>query len=190
MKDLIRAAGLLLMDLASTLVFLAALMIGHNVSIAIGAGMAFGVAQMAFELIRKQPIGVMQWLSFAMVIGFGVVSLVTNDPRFVMAKPSLIYLIVGVVMLKPGWMIRYVPDDAKDLVGDLAFLFGYIWAGLMFVSAGVVFYAAMTMKPVPWATFVSVWGIVSKLGLFLLQFVIMRTIGRQRFAARATPVSA
>ena len=34
----------------------------------------------------------------------------TSDPRFVMAKPSVIAVIVGVFMLKPGWLSRYLPE--------------------------------------------------------------------------------
>ena len=45
-----------------------------------------------------------------------------------MVKPSLIYLVVGVVMLKPGWMNRYPPPIAKELVPDVAFIFGFVWS--------------------------------------------------------------
>jgi intracellular septation protein A len=190
MKDLIRSAGLLLADLASTFVFLIVITATKNVPLAIVAGMVFGVAQIGWELARRKPIGAMQWLSFVLVLGFGAASLITHDARFIMVKPSVIYLIVGAVMLKPGWMVRYVPDDAKDLVGDLAFAFGYIWSTLMFVSAALVFWAAFNMRPVQWATFVSIWGIVSKASLFVIQYAVMRFIGRRRHDAQHAVVAA
>jgi intracellular septation protein A len=52
----------------------------------------------------------MELLSLFLVIAAGTATLLTNDPRFVLFKPSVIYVIVGVVMLKPGWMNRYLPD--------------------------------------------------------------------------------
>jgi intracellular septation protein len=190
MKDLIHSAGLLLLDLASTFVFLIALLVTKNVPVSIAAGMVFGAAQIGWEMARKRPIGTMQWMSFVLVLGFGGASLLTHDPRFVMAKPSVIYLVVGAVMLKPGWMTRYLPQDAQEYVPDLGFAFGYVWAGLMFVSAGVVFFAAMTMTPLAWGTFVSVWGVVSKVSLFVLQYLIMKHIGRRRHDARGAVVAA
>ena len=69
--------------------------------------------------------------------GLGSATLITNDPRFVMIKPSLIYVIVGIVMLKPGWINRYLPPIAMELVPDIAFILGYVWAGLMLFSAGL-----------------------------------------------------
>ncbi len=38
-------------------------------------------------------------------------------------------------MLKPGWMTRYLPPEALEYVPDLGYAFGFVWAGLMFVSA-------------------------------------------------------
>jgi intracellular septation protein len=190
MKYLLSSAGFLLMDLASTVVFLLVVLVAKNVAFAIVAGMAFGVAQIGWELARKQPVGVIQWMSLFLVLGFGAVSLATRDARLVMIKPSLIYLIVGSVMLKPGWMIRYLPPIAQELAPDLAFAFGYVWAGLMFVSAGLVFYAALTLKPVAWASFVSVWGLASKAALFGLQFGVMRWVAGRRFQARVAATAA
>jgi len=40
-------------------------------------------------------------------------------------------------MLKPGWMNRYLPERAMEIVPDVGVVFGYIWSGLMFFSAGL-----------------------------------------------------
>jgi intracellular septation protein len=50
-----------------------------------------------WEFARKRPMGTMQWMSLFLVVSFGGITLLTNDPRFVMIKPSLIYKVVGVV---------------------------------------------------------------------------------------------
>jgi intracellular septation protein len=70
-------------------------MLTKNVPLAIIIGMASGVGQIGLQLAFKQPIGTMQWLSIVLVIGLGAVSLITNDPRFVMVKPSLIYIMLA-----------------------------------------------------------------------------------------------
>ena len=180
MRNLFAAAKLLLLDLASTLVFLVLYLLTKNIPLAVVLGVALGVGQIGWELVRRKSIDTMQWLSLFLVIAAGTATLITNDPRFVMLKPSLIYLIVGVVMLKPGWMNRYLPPIAKELVPDIAFIFGFVWAGLMFFSAALNLLVAMTFSVATWASFMSAYGIVSKLGLFLLQYGTMRYIGVRR----------
>jgi intracellular septation protein len=187
MRDLFAAAKLLLLDMASTVFFLVVFLLSKNIPLAVALGVALGVAQIGWEFVRKRPIDTMQWLSLFLVVGAGTATLITNDPRFVMVKPSLIYLVVGLVMLKPGWMNRYLPPVAKELVPDIAFIFGFIWSGLMFFSAALNLIVALNFSVVTWASFMSVYGIVSKLGLFLIQYAVMRYVGIRRRRATPTP---
>ncbi len=187
MRDLFAAAKLLLLDMASTVFFLVVFLLTKNIPLAVVLGVALGGAQIGWEFVRKRPIDTMQWLSLFLVVGAGTATLITNDPRFVMVKPSLIYLVVGLVMLKPGWMNRYLPPVAKELVPDLAFIFGFIWSGLMFFSAALNVIVALNFSVVTWASFMSVYGIVSKLGLFLIQYAVMRYVGIRRRRATPTP---
>jgi intracellular septation protein A len=187
MRDLFAAAKLLLLDMASTVFFLVVFLLSKNIPLAVALGVALGVTQIGWEFVRKRPIDTMQWLSLFLVVGAGTATLITNDPRFVMVKPSLIYLVVGLVMLKPGWMNRYLPPVAKELVPDLAFIFGFIWSGLMFFSAALNVIVALNFSVVTWASFMSVYGIVSKLGLFLIQYAVMRYVGIRRRRATPTP---
>jgi intracellular septation protein len=190
MKNLLHAASFLLLDLASTFVFLVLILLTKNVPLSIALGMVFGVAQIAFEFARKKPIGVMQWMSLFLVVTFGTISLVTNDPRFVMIKPSLIYVIVGVVMLKPGWMNRYLPEDAMKIVPDIGVIFGFIWAAMMFASAALNIVLALKLNPVTWAAVMGGYGTISKISLFLIQYATMRFIGVRRRRAQMTPALA
>jgi intracellular septation protein len=187
MRNLFAAAKLLLLDMASTVFFLVVFLLTKNIPLAVVLGVALGVAQIGWEFVRKRPIDTMQWMSLFLVVGAGAATLLTNDPRFVMVKPSLIYLVVGVVMLKPGWMNRYLPPLAKELVPDIAFIFGFVWSGLMFFSAALNVIVALNFSVVTWASFMSIYGVVSKLGLFLIQYATMRTIGVRRRRAMPTP---
>ena len=71
-----------------------------------------GFAQIAYLKLRRSPIDAMQWMSLGLVVVFGGASLLTHDPRFIMFKPTLIYVAIGAVMLKRGWMTRYMPPVA------------------------------------------------------------------------------
>jgi intracellular septation protein A len=180
------SAKVLLSDLASTLFFLVLFLLTKNLILSVALGMALGVIQIGLEFARRKPVDTMQWLSLFLVLASGTTTLLTNDPRFVMVKPSVIYVIVGIVMLRPGWMNRYLPPIAVAVVPDIAFVFGFVWAGLMFASAALNLVVAVTLDAATWAVVMSIWGMASKIGLFLIQYAIMRLIGvRRRRAATA-----
>jgi intracellular septation protein A len=183
MKDFLNAAKLLFLDLASTIVFIVLFLVTHNTILSVSLGMTFGLAQIAVQFVRRKPIDTMEWLSLFLVVAAGTSTLLTGDPRFVLFKPSVIYAIVGVVMLKPGWMNRYLPDIARAVVPDVAVIVGFAWAGLMFLSAIVNAVVALTCSVATWAVVMPIYGIVSKAALFLSGFAAMRLIGRRRVRA-------
>jgi intracellular septation protein A len=180
MKNLLTAAKLLLLDMAATLFFLVLYLLTRNIALSVVLGMALGAAQIGYLLARRKPIDTMQWMSLFLVLGAGTVTLITDDPRFVMIKPSVIYIIVGVVMLRRGWMNRYLPPVAIELVPDIAVTFGYVWAGLMFFSAALNVIVALTFSVVTWSVTMSIYGIVSKAALFLIGYATMRIVGGRR----------
>jgi intracellular septation protein len=187
MRDFLKAARLLFLDLASTLLFLVLFLLTHNTVLAVSFGIALGLAQIATQFVRRKPIETMEWLSLFLVTAAGSATLLTNDPRFVLFKPTVIYLIVGVVMLKPGWLSRYLPAIAKVVVPDVAVVVGYVWAGLMFVSAAVNAFVALTCSVATWAMVMPIFGLVSKVAVFLVGFAAMRFIGRRRVRAMPAP---
>jgi hypothetical protein len=91
-------------------------------------------------------------------------------------------------MLRPGWMNRYLPPIAIQVVPDVVYAFGFVWAGLMFASAALNLVFVQTLDPLAWSAAISVWGIASKVVLFLIQYLAMRAIGRRRRQAAATPL--
>ena len=86
-------------------------------------------------------------------------------------------------MLRRGWMTRYLPPIAQATVPDLAITFGYVWAGLMFFSALLNIALALTLDVTSWAAVKSVWAIGSKVGLFGVQYAIMKSTGIRRARA-------
>jgi hypothetical protein len=87
-------------------------------------------------------------------------------------------------------MNRYLPAIAIDIVPDIAFIFGFVWAGLMFFSAGLNLIVALNFSVVTWSVFMSIYGIVSKAALFLIGFATMRMIGMRRRRAQMVPAAA
>jgi intracellular septation protein len=85
-------------------------------------------------------------------------------------------------------MNRYLPPVAIEIVPDVATIFGFVWAGLMFFSAVLNVVVAMNFSVVTWSAFMSIYAIVSKAALFLVSYAVMRTIGVRRRRARMVPV--
>jgi intracellular septation protein A len=183
MRSLLQASRVLLLDMASTLLFLATYLLTDNILLAVALGMVLGFAQIAWQLAKKKPVETLQWLSLIIILSSGAATFVTSDPVFVMLKPSVIYIVVGLVMLKRGWMNRYLPPIAQATVPDLGVLFGYVWAGLMFFSAALNFVLALGLDPATWAAVKSVWAIASKAGLFVIQYAVMKSTGVRRARA-------
>ncbi len=183
MKNLFQASKVLLLDLASTLLFLGVYVATGNLFLAVGLGMALGMAQIGWQLFHKQPVETLQWLSLVIILASGTATFLTDDPLFVMLKPSVIYVVVGLVMLKRGWMNRYLPPIARATVPDLGITFGYAWAGLMFFSAVLNIVLALTLDVTTWAAVKSAWAIGSKIGLFAIQYAVMKSTGIRRARA-------
>src|SRR5262245_23910895 len=137
MNNLLQSARLLVSDLASTILFLAVLLITKDLILAVLLGVGLGIVQIGWMMARRQRIDTMQWLSIGLVVASGVATLLTSDPRFVMLKPTVIYCIVGAYMLRPGWMNRYLPPIAVQTGPDRALLFLFVWAGLLALEAGL-----------------------------------------------------
>lgn len=181
MSGLFYAGKWLLLDLMSTVFFLVVLSVTNNVYVATGVGIAIGVAQVLYLKARAHPIDLMQWMSLGLVVVFGGATLITHNPHFVMVKPTLIYIAVGIVMLKPGWMKRYIPPVGREDGEDLIMGFGYVWAGLMFFTAAANLVLALGDTKL-WIAFLAIFPAGSKIVLFFIQYAVMRVViaGRRR----------
>jgi hypothetical protein len=51
---------------------------------------------------------------------------------------------------------------------------GYVWAGMMFLTSAVNAAVALTVSFAAWSAFIAVFPIVSKAGLFAVQYVTIR----------------
>jgi intracellular septation protein len=183
MKDFLKAAKFLLRDLTSTILFLILFLLTHNAVLAAAAGAGVGVIQITLQLIRGKPVQTMEWLSLLLVIAGGTATILTDDPRFVLFKPSAIYAVVGVVMLRAGWMVRYLPAIARAAAPDVAVAVGYAWAALMFVTAAVNALVAVAYSVQTWAMVMLIFGLVSKAAVFIAGFLAIRLITVRRVRA-------
>ena len=176
----------LVLDFLSTIVFLILVALKVDLVIAASSGIVIGVGQVILLKAMRRPVAPLQWMGLGLVLVFGTASLVTHDLRFLMVKPTIIYLLIGAVMLKRGWMLRYMPPVASGHGEDVMTTFGYVWAGLMFVTAIANAVFAIWFTP-HWVQFMAIFPMVSKIMLFAVQYLTTRSIVRRRIiAARVT----
>jgi intracellular septation protein len=186
----LRAVQALISDLLATLVFAAVLSVTKNAAVAAGLAIAIGLGRIVYLKARTMPVSGLQWLSLFLVVLFGGATLLMRNPVFVMFKPTLVYTGVGVVMLKSGWMSRYVPLIAQLHGADVTIAFGYLWATLMFATAAANFAVVHWARPAVWALFIATVPITSKLILMATQYVVTRRVVRRRIrAAKAAAAS-
>jgi intracellular septation protein A len=182
MSNLLNAVRPLVWDFLSTIIFATLVALHVDVRIATAVAVGAGVAQVLGMKALGRHVELLQWASLGLTLVFGTVSLVTRDPRFIMAKPSIIYTAIAIVMLKRGWMVRYLPAIARNHGADLMTSWGYAWAGLMALTAvlNLIVAVAFTRE---WPAFMAVWPLVSKLGLFAIQYVHVHHVVRGRVIA-------
>jgi intracellular septation protein A len=173
-------------DFLSTIVFLAVYLISGNVLLATGVAIASSVAQVVYAHVKREPLGFMTYASLALVIVLGTATLLTNDPRFVLAKPAIAHFAIGAIMLKRGWMLRYMPPIVAETIPEYVTFAGFAWAALMFALGCGTVAIAMTGDIRLWAFYVSFVLLGAKLAAFAIQYVAFRLLVTSRIrAARA-----
>jgi intracellular septation protein A len=184
MKDVFRRLG---SDFLSTIVFLAIYLATDNVILATAVAIVGAIGQVIWSRIRGQTLGYMTWASLGLVIVLGGATLLTHDPRFVLAKPAIGHAAIGLIMLKRGWMLRYMPPIVSETIPEYVVYAGYAWAALCFALAAGTIGVAMTGDMKLWAFYVTVVLIGAKIVAFAAQYVAFRVLvgNRLRAAARA-----
>ena len=174
-------------DLFSAILFLIIYLATDNVILATSVAIAGAIAQVIQARLKGQQLNYMTYASLALVIGLGGITLLTNDPRFMMAKPSIAHFAIGLIMLKRGWMLRYMPPIVVETVPEYVTAAGYAWAVLMFVIGAGMIVVASTGDLKLWAFYLTVVAGGAKILAFAVQYVVLRLIvtSRRRAAARA-----
>lgn len=132
------------------------------------------VAMSKWKIGRVSP---MLWLSAALVIGFGALTLWFRDPKFIQIKPTLIYLFFAALLigglLRGKAMLKYVLEAAYDGLTDEGWRKLSLNWGLFFLclaGANEIMRAFLSFET--WLT-VKVWGVTVLTILFAMANVPM-----------------
>lgn len=185
----LRAAWPILVDLASTFFFLAVYEFTHDLKLAIVLGIAVAIVQVGWGVLRKASVPPMQWASLGLVIVLGGASLVTQNPRFVMFKPTVVDAVLAVVMAQPRWLTRYLPSPVTQHVEKRAIeTWAAAWPTLMVLLGIANVGVALTQSFEFWVWYSSIAPISCVVILFLAQYLTFRRlIVRKIRSERAAP---
>ena len=168
-----------------TILFLAIYLATDNVLLATGVAIAGAIAQVIYSRVKGKELGSMTWASLALVIVLGSATLLTHDPRFVLAKPAIGHFAIGAIMLKRGWMLRYLPPIVTQNIPEYVTLAGYAWAALMFALGAGTIGIAMTGDMKLWTFYVTVVLVGAKIAAFAIQYIAFRILVGSRLRAAA-----
>ena len=176
-----RALSHLLSDLLSAILFFAVYIVSGNIIAAAAIAIAVGLAQLGAMKLAGRRIEPMQWMILGLVVVLGTATILTESPRFMMVKPSIGHFAVALIMLRRGWMSRYLPEIVtENLPEPVIVAAGYAWAGLLaaigIVNLGFAAYGDIVI----WAWFISVGSIGAKIAAFALQYAVFRMMLRRR----------
>ena len=176
----------LLSDFLSAILFLVVYAVSGSVFAAAGIAVAAGLAQLVRLKVARRRIEPMQCMSLGLVVALGGATMLTQSPRFMMIKPTIVHFAVATVMLRRGWMLRYLPEIVLRSVPEPTIVAaGYAWAGLLALLGLTNLFVALRVDFTIWAWFVSVGAGGAKLAAFSLQYGVFRAIVRQRIARAA-----
>jgi intracellular septation protein len=168
-----------LFDLFPVLCFFAVYWIS-DIYTATGAAIAATIGQLAWLRLRKRRVEPMLWASFALIVVFGGLTLILEDKRFIMWKPTVLYWLFAVVLAFSATFFR--KNLIRSMLGKEIQLPDPVWSSLnwswvgFFVLMGIAnLYVAFRFEEPTWVKFKLFGGT----GLMLL-FVV----GQALFLAR------
>jgi intracellular septation protein len=176
-----QALSNLLNDFLSAIFFFAVYSLTGSIVAGTAIAITIGVAQFLRLKLAGRAIEPMQWLALGLVVVLGAATLLTQSPRFMMLKPSVIHFAVAALMLRRGWMSRYLPAIVRENVPEAVITgAGYSWAGLMILLGATNLVIATQFDIRVWAWFISFGSIGAKVAAFLLQYAVFRTMIRRK----------
>ena len=168
-----------LFDLFPVLCFFAVYWLS-DIYVATVAAIAATIGQVTWLRVRKRRIEPMLWVSLVLIVVFGGLTLILQDKRFIMWKPTVLYWCFAVALAVSATVFRR--NLIRSMLSKEIRMPDSVWANLnwswvgFFVVMGIVnLYVAFNYEEATWVKFKLIGGT----GLMLL-FVI----GQAVFLAR------
>jgi intracellular septation protein len=129
----------LLTDFFPVILFFVAYKV-YDIYVATGVAIAASVIQVAYHWFRKGQVEKMHWITLAILLVFGGLTILLQDRTFIMWKPSVINWLFGLVFLASLWigqkpLVQRMMEHAIDVPKPIWQRLNLFW-GIFFVILG------------------------------------------------------
>jgi len=130
----------------------------YDIYIATQVLMAAVVLQIAYLKLSGRPVEKMHWITLALVLAFGGLTLGLRDPLFIMWKPTVInWLFAAALLLSEMFMqrglLRRMLDAVAVFPAQVVARLTWAWALFMFVLGVLNLYVAYNFSEATWVNF-------------------------------------
>ena len=168
-------------DFLSAILFFVVYAVTGSLYAGVAIAVAAGIAQLARRKLTGRPIDAMQLASLGLVVVLGGASILFHTPRLMMVKPSIAHFAIAAIMLRRGWMRRYMPPIVQQHVPQRVIdAAGFAWAALMAVLGVANLVVALQFSVAAWGWFITSGAIGAKVAALAIQYGVFRLILRQR----------
>ncbi|HVP08835.1 MAG TPA: septation protein A [Burkholderiales bacterium] len=152
-----------------------------DIYVATVAAIAATFAQVAWLRLRGRRIEPMLWVSLALIVVFGGLTLVLQDKRFIMWKPTVLYWLFAAVLAVSATafrrnLIRAMLEKELRVPDPVWARLNWSWVGFFAAMGGLNLYVAFSFEEATWVKFKLLGGI----GLMLL-FVLAQALVLARY---------
>jgi intracellular septation protein len=178
----------LLFDLFPIILFFVAFKLADiYVATAVAIGATF--AQIGWVWFRHRKVDNMLWVSLALIVVFGGMTLVLRDETFIKWKPTVLYWLFAVVLLVSASLfgknlIRAMMAAQIDAPDHVWTRLNFAWAAFFAAMGGANLFVAMSFPTDIWVNF----KLFGTMGLMLI-FIIAQAFWLNRYIGEppATP---
>jgi intracellular septation protein len=175
-----------LFDLFPVLCFFAVYWIS-DIYVATGAAIVATIAQVAWLRLRGRRVEPMLWASLGLIVFFGGLTLILQDKRFIMWKPTVLYwLFATVLAVSATWfrknLIRSMLAKEIRLPESVWSRLNWSWVAFFVVMGIANLYVAYSFDEATWVKFKLIGGT----GLMLL-FVVGQAVFLSRHIQEEKP---
>jgi intracellular septation protein len=165
-----------LFDLFPVLLFFIAFQL-WGIYVATAAAIAATFAQIGWLKLRRRKIDKMLWVSLAIIVVFGGLTLALRDKTFIQWKPTVLYWLFGAVLASASLtgrnLLRSMLSEQVQLPAPVWARLNWSWVGFFAFMGTANLYVAYNYSESAWVSFKLFGGIGLMLAFVLAQAALL-----------------
>lgn len=163
-----------LSDFLAIILFFIIYLMTKNIVLATSVMVVIGVVQTLLQYFKQGKLEPMQWLSFALIVGFGGATILLRDGSFIMLKTTVLFWLMAMVIFISQIMgkngLKLILSKELTLPDDVWRKLAYAWT-VFFLFMGtlnlIIAYPFTPEREAFWVNF-KFWGYMPLMLIFSL----------------------